>query len=94
MLICYILSVFELFLPPCPCYGMVSAQVLPEHKEMTQTDLGDFASFSCWEVGHCSVAFVSKCCEKLFPEQLTAKFCFLQKAQENVVAFLKARLHF
>lgn len=35
-----------------------------------------------------------KCCEKLFPEQLTAEFCFLQKAQENVVAFLKAQLHF
>lgn len=39
------------------CYGMVSAQVLPEQKEVRQTDLGDFASFSCWEVGHCSVAF-------------------------------------
>lgn len=74
----------------CLCYGMVSAQVLPWDKQTWGTLPPSAAGSLVTVQWH----FVSRYCEKLFPGQLTAEFCFLQKEQENVVASLKAQLHF
>lgn len=90
-----ITSVLELLLPPRLRYGTRAAQVLPGHKEVGCYSSGGLSSFSGCGGGQRSVArFVSRCCEKRLPELVTEQIRFLQKTQENVVALLKAQLHF